>query len=104
MYGSDKGKRALVLLLCRSFHACYTNFTSSRKEKAGKVSLSSTNVGTTNAIRTGNYYDPGFESPSLETDGANPQHQMHTTERKLIAKVDLRVVPLLCLLYLVTFL
>src|SRR2546421_12607886 len=102
MYGASKSKRIRPLLPFRSFHEYYTDFI---LEKAGKMSPSpSTNSGVANATCTSNFYYPGLESPSLETDGTNLQCPVHTTEWKLIAKIDLRVVPLLCLLYLLTFL
>jgi hypothetical protein len=77
---------------------------SPKEEKAGEMSLPSLNDGTVDAAGTSNCYNPGLENANLEITGKSLQCPPHTTERKLIAKVDLRVVPLLCILYLFTFL
>ncbi|KAF8862920.1 MFS general substrate transporter [Acephala macrosclerotiorum] len=57
---------------------------------------------------TNNYYDPNANLPH---NGNNPEFNNlnvvcppHTTEKKLMAKIDLRVIPFLCILYLLAFL
>ena len=53
-----------------------------------------------------NYYDPNL----LANDGPREYDELHvvcpphTTEKRLIAKIDLRVIPFLCILYLLAFL
>jgi hypothetical protein len=37
-------------------------------------------------------------------DGLNVSCPPHTTERKLLTRIDLRVVPFLCIMYLLAFL
>ncbi|KAI4167573.1 MAG: hypothetical protein LQ343_007112 [Gyalolechia ehrenbergii] len=52
-----------------------------------------------------NYYDPDIAHPSAEyDDDLHVQCPPHTTQRKLIAKIDLRVIPVLSILYLLAFL
>jgi hypothetical protein len=45
-------------------------------------------------------------NPGLSDIGENEEAQVpaHITERKLMAKIDLRVMPCLCILYVLTFL
>lgn len=52
-------------------------------------------------------YERGAENrydPDLEYDDLQVQCPSHTTQRRLITKVDLRVIPVLSLLYLLAFL
>ncbi|KUJ15489.1 MFS general substrate transporter [Mollisia scopiformis] len=60
--------------------------------------------GTKNEIN--NYYDPNISNPAAppEYDDLNVICPPHTTEKKLMAKIDLRVIPFLCILYLLAFL
>ncbi|TVY53068.1 putative transporter, partial [Lachnellula suecica] len=53
-----------------------------------------------------NYYDPNLtHNPSaVEYDDLHVPCPPHTTEKKLMAKIDLRVMPFLCILYLLAFL
>jgi sugar phosphate permease len=58
---------------------------------------------------TNNYYDPNFISNGANDTraGYDELHVVcppHTTEKKLMAKIDLRVIPFLCILYLLAFL
>jgi hypothetical protein len=47
-------------------------------------------------------------SPAPSQENYNPDHDLpplvHTTERKLMAKIDWHVLPCLCILYLLAFL
>ena len=52
-----------------------------------------------------NHYDPDVAHPNADYD--DDLHVLcppHTTERKLITKIDLRVIPVLSVLYLLAFL
>ncbi|PMD53746.1 MFS general substrate transporter [Hyaloscypha bicolor E] len=56
-----------------------------------------------------NFYDPNIISNSAngtggEYDELHVACPPHTTEKKLMAKIDLRVIPFLCILYLLAFL
>ncbi|KAL8952423.1 MAG: hypothetical protein Q9222_001658 [Ikaeria aurantiellina] len=52
-----------------------------------------------------NYYDPDIAHPSAEyDDDLNVQCPSHTTQRKLLTQIDLRVIPVLSILYLLAFL
>ncbi|MCJ1245141.1 hypothetical protein MMC30_002342 [Trapelia coarctata] len=51
-----------------------------------------------------NYYDPEFANTGAEYDELGVVCPPHTTERKLLAKIDLRVIPVLSILYLLAFL
>ena len=52
-----------------------------------------------------NYYDPDLQHQDAEyLDDSQVQCPSHTTQRKLIAKIDLRVIPVLSVLYLLAFL
>ncbi|KAL8939257.1 MAG: hypothetical protein Q9216_003459 [Gyalolechia sp. 2 TL-2023] len=52
-----------------------------------------------------NYYDPDVAHPNAEyDDDLHVQCPPHTTQRKLITKIDLRVIPVLSILYLLAFL
>ena len=52
-----------------------------------------------------NYYDPAIAHPVYEVDDdLRVECPSHTTERKLVAKIDLRVIPFLSILYLLAFL
>jgi hypothetical protein len=58
---------------------------------------------------TNNYYDPNITSNGandgrIEYDELHVVCPPHTTEKKLMAKIDLRVIPFLCILYLLAFL
>lgn len=58
---------------------------------------------------TNNYYDPNFSSNGAndtraEYDELRVVCPPHTTEKKLMAKIDFRVIPFLCILYLLAFL
>ena len=57
---------------------------------------------------TNNYYDPNIISNAngnrVEYDELHVVCPPHTTEKKLMAKIDLRVIPFLCILYLLAFL
>lgn len=56
--------------------------------------------------------EPGYESRSSAHDDANVHHDdhlhavcpPHTTEKKLMRRIDVRVIPILCILYLLAFL
>lgn len=56
----------------------------------------------------GEFKDGALASPSRANQEINHAGSIecpsHTTERKLIAKIDLHVVPILCLLYFLAFL
>lgn len=56
-----------------------------------------------------NYYEPNIRSNRAndvqpEYDELHVVCPPHTTEKKLMAKIDLRVIPFLCILYLLAFL
>lgn len=51
-----------------------------------------------------NYYDPNLARPVHEVDDLHIECPSNTTERKLIARIDGRVVPWLTLMYLLAFL
>ena len=56
-----------------------------------------------------NFYDPnlisnGANGTEREYDELHVVCPPHTTEKKLMAKIDLRVIPFLCILYLLAFL
>ncbi|KAL9590044.1 MAG: hypothetical protein Q9203_001148 [Teloschistes exilis] len=51
-----------------------------------------------------NFYDPDIPRADSEYDELNVQCPPHTTQRKLVAKIDLRVIPVLSILYLLAFL
>ncbi|EHK99844.1 MFS general substrate transporter [Glarea lozoyensis ATCC 20868] len=54
---------------------------------------------------TNNFYDPNIASNTgVEYDELNVVCPAHTTEKKLMTKIDLRVIPFLCILYLLAFL
>jgi len=50
-----------------------------------------------------NYYGPNIVADA-EYDDLNVRCPPHTTEKRLMAKVDFRVIPFLCILYLLAFL
>jgi hypothetical protein len=52
------------------------------------------------------FYDANARNPgeAVEYDDLNVVCPPHTTEKKLMAKIDLRVIPFLCILYLLAFL
>ena len=49
-------------------------------------------------------YDPDVSDDAAIVDELNVVCPSHTTERKLLAKIDLRVLPVLSILYLLAFL
>ncbi|KAI4110178.1 MAG: hypothetical protein L6R37_000071 [Teloschistes peruensis] len=51
-----------------------------------------------------NFYDPDIPRADSEYDELNVQCPPHTTQRRLVAKIDLRVIPVLSILYLLAFL
>ncbi|KAL8932207.1 MAG: hypothetical protein Q9211_006459, partial [Gyalolechia sp. 1 TL-2023] len=54
-----------------------------------------------------NYYDPDIAPSNPEYGHGDELHVQcppHTTQRKLVAKIDLRVIPVLSILYLLAFL
>ncbi|KAL6716471.1 High-affinity nicotinic acid transporter [Lecanora helva] len=52
-----------------------------------------------------NYYDPEIPRPDAEyDDDLGVQCPSHTSQRRLISKIDLRVIPVLSILYLLAFL
>ncbi|MCJ1400605.1 hypothetical protein MMC11_003811 [Xylographa trunciseda] len=51
-----------------------------------------------------NYYDPDIARTDPEYDDLGVICPSHTTERRLMAKIDLRVIPVLSILYLLAFL
>lgn len=52
-----------------------------------------------------NYYDPDIAHPNVEyDDDLHVQCPSHTTQRKLVTKIDFRVIPVLSILYLLAFL
>ncbi|MCJ1471797.1 hypothetical protein MMC13_000438 [Lambiella insularis] len=51
-----------------------------------------------------NYYDPDLPRADAEYDDLGVVCPSHTTERRLMAKIDLRVIPVLSVLYLLAFL
>ncbi|CZS89785.1 related to nicotinamide mononucleotide permease [Rhynchosporium agropyri] len=53
---------------------------------------------------TNNYYDPKPADTVVEHDVLNVVCPPHTTESKLMRKIDFRVIPFLCILYLLAFL
>ncbi|KAH7336471.1 major facilitator superfamily domain-containing protein [Rhexocercosporidium sp. MPI-PUGE-AT-0058] len=54
---------------------------------------------------TNNYYDPNIPNGATsEHDDLNIVCPSHTTEKKLMTKIDFRVIPFLCVLYLLAFL
>jgi len=84
------------------------SLTASPEESASPT----TSVDQEAALKTpgNNSYDPNLPHGG-EGDGAQVDHDPldvvcppHTTEKKLMAKIDLRVIPFLCLLYLLAFL
>jgi len=51
------------------------------------------------------YYDPDHQRPDAEyDDDLGVQCPPHTTQRRLVSKIDLRVIPVLSILYLLAFL
>ena len=53
----------------------------------------------------GNHYDPDLPNPDAEfDDDLLVQCPPHTTQRRLVSKIDLRVIPVLSVLYLLAFL
>ena len=55
-------------------------------------------------IKGSNYYDPEVHHTDAEYDDLGVVCPSHTTERKLVAKIDFRVIPVLSILYLLAFL
>ncbi|EEY16792.1 MFS transporter prlL like protein [Verticillium longisporum] len=55
------------------------------------------------SLKAGNGFDPEQPSPARIAD-ASVQCPAHTTERKLLTKIDLHVLPFLCVMYLLAFL
>lgn len=54
---------------------------------------------------TNNFYDPNISHPDIEyRDELGVVCPSHTTERRLIAKIDRKVIPVLSILYLLAFL
>ncbi|KAI1085807.1 MFS general substrate transporter [Whalleya microplaca] len=51
-----------------------------------------------------NTYHPGTADVDIEYDELHIQCPPHTTERKLMARIDWRVIPFLCIMYLLAFL
>lgn len=52
-----------------------------------------------------NYYDPDVAHPDAEYDeDLHVQCPSHTTERRLVNKIDFRVIPILSIMYLLAFL
>lgn len=51
-----------------------------------------------------NYYDPDLAHPVHEVNDFHADCPSNTTERKLVARIDLRVIPFLTLMYLLAFL
>ena len=52
-----------------------------------------------------NYYDPDIAHPNAEyDDDLHLQCPPHTSQRRLVAKIDLRVIPVLSIMYLLAFL
>lgn len=53
-----------------------------------------------------NYYDPDIAHPATGEYDDDPHVECppHTTQRKLVAKIDFRVIPVLSILYLLAFL
>lgn len=47
---------------------------------------------------------PGGSIDDIHADGIEVQCPPHTTERKLVTKIDFHVVPFLCIMYLLAFL
>ena len=50
------------------------------------------------------YYDPDIAGANGEFDELGVVCPSHTTERRLMAKIDMRVIPVLSILYLLAFL
>jgi hypothetical protein len=50
------------------------------------------------------FRDSKLESQHVEYDELLVQCPAHTTEAKLLRKIDMRVIPFLCILYLLAFL
>ena len=55
-------------------------------------------------INGSDYYDPELHHADADYDDLRIVCPPHTTERKLIAKIDFRVIPVLSILYLLAFL
>ncbi|KAG4425901.1 hypothetical protein IFR04_000845 [Cadophora malorum] len=53
---------------------------------------------------TNNFYDPNIPAGTAERDDLNIVCPSHTTEKALMRKIDFRVIPFLCVLYLLAFL
>lgn len=51
-----------------------------------------------------NYYDPNLPQANIEYDDLHVVCPSHTTEKRLMTKIDFRVIPFLCILYLLAFL
>ncbi|KAL9112451.1 MAG: hypothetical protein Q9227_003293 [Pyrenula ochraceoflavens] len=51
-----------------------------------------------------NYYDPDLAHPAGDLDDENVPTPSHTTERRLMTKIDIRLIPALSILYLLAFL
>ncbi|KAG9232513.1 major facilitator superfamily domain-containing protein [Amylocarpus encephaloides] len=77
---------------------------SEKKEKA--VSPTALDIDNEAGMKNGtnNYYDPNFSRPVGDIDELNVVCPSHTTEARLMRKIDLRVIPFLCILYLLAFL
>src|SRR5271156_3741341 len=52
----------------------------------------------------GNFYDPDLAHPATEYNEAHVTAPSSMSERKLITKIDLHVIPVLSILYLLAFL
>lgn len=75
-------------------------------EKKSSSPTSSLDNGTQNYPGQQGYgYDEAkFGGPQSYNDDLHVQCPPHTTERKLVTKIDFHVVPFLCILYLLAFL
>ncbi|KAG0645324.1 MFS transporter prlL [Hyphodiscus hymeniophilus] len=74
--------------------------------KAEAVESPSTSVDNERGFKNegSNYPDLVSNGAGVEYDDLNVVCPPHTTEKKLMAKIDLRVIPFLCILYLLAFL
>jgi len=98
-----KSKKRECLLFCLVVEV--RRILTSTDDEASSPTVSSDHEG---GIKneTNNFYDPDLPRTggTLEHDDLNIVCPPHTTEKKLMAKIDLRVIPFLCILYLLAFL
>jgi hypothetical protein len=69
-----------------------------------KSSSDSGTNGISDGNAKGNFYDPDLAHPAADYNEEHVTVLSSTSERKLVTKIDLRVIPVLSILYLLAFL